>query len=420
MLILLLSFLFCCSHALRERIIIDADASAFASAGFGVDDDLALLCALGSSKLHILGITATYGNTDLSSSISDMNTILSFTQPQRKKNDSPIQVYPGADWSLRNLSHSTEAVQFMAKTLKEYPKDTITLLCLGSLTNLATLITLHPNLALKLRVIVISAGREGGFELNLFAHPEATKLVLETPIPKLVLFPSTMHNLAFSAERIAALEHKCCTQKGKAVCEILPSMKHSASWHSRLFNRLISSERPVQEGFYPFSLVTVLLLLNTSQFEQSTEIHMQMIPSDSFLEEPELKILTVLPSDFARRRVFENLVLKAGKPLDVENVFSELFAGLCSAGYNEGTAGKVRAPTLVSGVLGLRGLLVPAWCYAHFLCACCFLAKIQSEVEKSHSKALGDAPGLCWMYLCTRVCAPHNACMHDVCVNMPL
>jgi len=145
----------------RERVILDVDTAAFVRSGFGVDDDLAVIYALGAKNLHVLGITATYGNTDRDAGIENLRRLLSFTHPKLKKSDDALRIYPGADWSQRNLSQPTEATEFIVATLRKYPKDVVTLLCFGALTNLATVITLYPDVARRLRATVISAGREG-------------------------------------------------------------------------------------------------------------------------------------------------------------------------------------------------------------------------------------------------------------------
>ena len=46
----------------KYRIILDGDFSAMVENGLDLDDDFALLLALKSQKIEILGVTTTFGN----------------------------------------------------------------------------------------------------------------------------------------------------------------------------------------------------------------------------------------------------------------------------------------------------------------------------------------------------------------------
>nr|MBA2586135.1 nucleoside hydrolase [Chthoniobacterales bacterium] len=74
-----------------ENVWIDTDP-ALGSPFREVDDGYALLLALHSPELHILGISTTYGNAPLARTTVVANTIAT----RFGSDKAPIRVYPGA------------------------------------------------------------------------------------------------------------------------------------------------------------------------------------------------------------------------------------------------------------------------------------------------------------------------------------
>ena len=185
---------------MTHQIIIDTDP--------GQDDAVAILLALASPEIEILGITAVAGNVPLS--LTEVNARKICEMAGR----SDIKVYSGAIRPmLRNLVtaehvhgrtgldgpvlpdptmplQKQHAVDFIVETLMERPAGTVTLCTLGPLTNVALALVREPRIASRIKRIIAMGGGffEGGnvtptAEFNIYVDPQAARLVLESDIP---------------------------------------------------------------------------------------------------------------------------------------------------------------------------------------------------------------------------------------------
>lgn len=180
------------------------------------DDGLALALALNSPELEILGITTVAGNFSMERATSDALRMLEIARRE------DIPVYAGANmplvhektdfatkthgewWSdapppmppggfAKKKAEAQSAVDFIAKTVMAHPGE-IEILAIGPLTNIAMAIRTYPDLAPKIKQLVIMGGAvatlpDGGgnatpnAEFNFWVDPEAARMVLRSGIP---------------------------------------------------------------------------------------------------------------------------------------------------------------------------------------------------------------------------------------------
>jgi inosine-uridine nucleoside N-ribohydrolase len=176
-------------------VLIDCDP--------GQDDALALLLALGSPEVRVLGVTTVAGNQTLDKTTANALRVLELAGRE------DIPVAAGADGPLAGElvvaadAHgetgldgvdlpppSTEpvaehAVDFLAAVL-ERSEEPVTLVPLGPLTNVALLLEHNPEAAAQIERIVLMGGaiREGNqtpsAEFNIWIDPEAAARVFES------------------------------------------------------------------------------------------------------------------------------------------------------------------------------------------------------------------------------------------------
>lgn len=183
-----------------RSVIIDTDP--------GQDDALALLLALGSPEIEVLGITTVAGNVPLALTSRNARVVCELAgRPD-------ITVCAGADRPLlrplvtaehvhgktgldgADLPEPTMAlsprhgVDFIVETLMTRPSGTITLCPLGPLTNIALALMREPRIAPRIKEIVLMGGGcfEGGnmtpaAEFNIFVDPHAAKVVFASGVP---------------------------------------------------------------------------------------------------------------------------------------------------------------------------------------------------------------------------------------------
>ncbi|TCD16289.1 nucleoside hydrolase [Oricola cellulosilytica] len=206
----------------RRAIIIDTDP--------GQDDALAILLALASDELDVLGITAVAGNVPLALTEKNARKICELA------GRSVTAVYAGASRPLVRPLVTAEyvhgktgldgpdlpepvialqekgAVDFIIDTLRERASGEVTLCALGPLTNIALALIQAPDIASKIREIVLMGGGffEGGnttpvAEFNIFVDPHAAAAVYRSGVP-IIMFPlDVTHKALTTRARVTAL-----------------------------------------------------------------------------------------------------------------------------------------------------------------------------------------------------------------------
>jgi len=188
---------------MTKRVIIDTDP--------GLDDAVAILFALASSKFDVLGLTTVAGNIGLERTTFNAGSLLAAVG----RGDIPVisgaatalvranihaAVVHGND-GLGGLSlprpmspHGTDAASWMARILLAEPGGKIDILALGPLTNIAHLIERHPEASTRMGRLIVMGGAiyEPGnagpaSEFNFACDPEATARVLGSDIKTTII-----------------------------------------------------------------------------------------------------------------------------------------------------------------------------------------------------------------------------------------
>ena len=176
-------------------IILDCDP--------GHDDAIALLLALGSSELELLGVTTTYGNQTLEKTTANALRVLELAgradipvasgaaEPLEREVvvaahvhgesglDGPTLPPPSAE------PVSTDAVAWIADAIGRSPSP-VTLIPTGPLTNIAAYLQAHGTAGIDRIVLMGGAIAEGNMtpaaEFNIWADPEAAQIVFDAEL----------------------------------------------------------------------------------------------------------------------------------------------------------------------------------------------------------------------------------------------
>jgi len=220
-----------------RKIIIDTDP--------GQDDAVAILLALGSPELEVLGITAVAGNVPLALTQKNCRIICELAgRPD-------IPVYSGAIRPLvrelvtaenvhgktglngPELSDPTMplqaqyAVDFIVETFMSEPENTVTLCVLGPLTNIALAMIREPKIIPRIAEIVLMGGGcfEGGnvtpaAEFNIYVDPHAAKTVFNAGVP-ITMFPLDVTHKALTTRKRVEEFRSMGTNVGIVTAELL-------------------------------------------------------------------------------------------------------------------------------------------------------------------------------------------------------
>ncbi len=181
-----------------KPVILDVDP--------GHDDAVALMMTCGSPDLDLLAVTTVAGNVPLEKTTRNALRVLSLV------GHTHVPVAAGAPEPLRRPLRTAEdihgesgldgpeipeagfeadergAVELIADTLRGSPEP-VTLVPVGPLTNVATLLREHPELREKIAHVSLMGGSMGlgnttpAAEFNIFVDPEAAREVFDSGLP---------------------------------------------------------------------------------------------------------------------------------------------------------------------------------------------------------------------------------------------
>jgi inosine-uridine nucleoside N-ribohydrolase len=221
----------------RRKIIIDTDP--------GQDDAVAIMLALASEELDVLGVCAVAGNVPLPLTQVNVRKVCELAgKPQTR-------VFAGASRPLvRDLVtaealhgrtgldgpvlaeptmplQKQHAVDFIIETLVSEPAGTVTLCTLGPLTNLALALNRAPDIASRIERIVMMGGgyfEQGNTtpsaEFNIYVDPHAADVVFRSGTPITMIPLDVTHQALTTAKRIAAIR-ALNTAVGEATAQML-------------------------------------------------------------------------------------------------------------------------------------------------------------------------------------------------------
>ncbi len=221
----------------KRKIIIDTDP--------GQDDAVAILLALASPEIEVLGITAVAGNVPLALTQTNARKVCELA------GRTDVRVFAGADRPTKRQLVTAEyvhgktgldgpvlpepqmkledqhAVDFIVETLMAEEPGTVTLCPLGPLTNVALALEKEPAIAGRIQQIVLMGGGyfEGGnttpaAEFNIYVDPHAADTVFRSGVPITVMPLDVTHKVLTKATRVAAFRDMG-NKVGQAISEML-------------------------------------------------------------------------------------------------------------------------------------------------------------------------------------------------------
>ena len=217
------------------KILLDCDP--------GHDDAIALLLALASPELELLGVTTVAGNQTLDKTTANAIRVLEFVG----RGDVPVAA--GADRPLVRPQYvasyvhgetgldgpdlpaaqaeplDRHAVDFLADQVRAHDGG-VTLVPTGPLTNVALLLALHPDARPERIVLMGGAIAEGNVtpaaEFNIWADPEAAARVFAGGIDVTMVGLDVTHKALFTSAHVGRLAGRV----GRMVAELLEFYGH--------------------------------------------------------------------------------------------------------------------------------------------------------------------------------------------------
>ena len=205
-----------------RKIIIDTDP--------GQDDAAAIMLALASPELDVLGITAVAGNVPLALTArnarivtdlcgrTDIPVFAGCAAPLKRKLVTAEHVHgktglDGIDlFEPQTPLQERHAVDFIIDTVRREPAGSVTLCPLGPLTNIATAFERAPDIRERVQEIVLMGGgyfEQGNItpaaEFNIYVDPEAAGIVFRSGVPITMMPLDVTHKVLTTAVRCQRL-----------------------------------------------------------------------------------------------------------------------------------------------------------------------------------------------------------------------
>lgn len=203
-----------------HKVIIDADP--------GVDDAAAILMALASPEIDVLGLSIVAGNVSLKDTVTNACKLVALS------GRCDVPVYAGADGPLVReqvygkyarigafddalvkagsvVPASEHAVQFILRSARAaaVAGEPVTICAMGPLTNVALALIQHPDVARGVRQIVAMGGaftalghRTPWAEFNVYADPHAAEIVFQSGVPIVLMPLDVTFQALFTAEHV--------------------------------------------------------------------------------------------------------------------------------------------------------------------------------------------------------------------------
>ncbi len=222
----------------RHQVIIDTDP--------GIDDAVAILLALAApEELGILGIVTVAGNLPLAQTEGNARRVCELAgrieipvyagcgRPILRPLTTAERIHDETSRDRLLLPEPTMPLRIEASRSAE--AGTITLCALGPLTNIAMALVKAPEIAGRIRELVVMGG--AGFELgnvtpaaefNIHVDPHAAAIVIDSGMPITMIPLDVTHQVLSRPPRIAALRalgNRC----GPAVATLLTTFEENRS-----------------------------------------------------------------------------------------------------------------------------------------------------------------------------------------------
>jgi purine nucleosidase len=228
----------------RPRVLIDTDP--------GIDDAVAILLALASPEIDVVGITAVAGNVPLDKTALNARRIVSIAgrhnvpvaagcaEPlsEAVAEDSVVHGHDGLGdltWDEPDVAlDPRHGVELIADLIHEGP---LTIVAIGPLTNLAVLLQRYPDIDKGVEHLVIMGGAsfQGNVtpaaEFNIWADPEAARQVFAAEW-RITLMPLDLTHQAFLNDADLDYFTSLGTDVGRRVARMLEPY---AQFHERWY-----------------------------------------------------------------------------------------------------------------------------------------------------------------------------------------
>ena len=219
-----------------KKVILDVDP--------GIDDAMAICMALSDPQLEVVAITAVGGNVPPHTATRNVQVVLDQLDPSRwprvgvasmPENGLPvdgrhlfgIDGLGGVEFDVAELRNPHPAEKIICDQVRAAP-ESVTIVALGPLTNIARAFQRDPELPFLVGRIVMMGGTvtapgniTAAAEFNIFCDPESARAVFRSPSTKTLIPLDVTNRVVLTYDLLQQLPDES-TRVGKFLRQILP------------------------------------------------------------------------------------------------------------------------------------------------------------------------------------------------------
>lgn len=291
------------------KVLFDCD-NTMGLANKDVDDGLTFMYLVGSKTIDLLGVTNTFGN----SNIEDV-----FMATTKLFKDLQITNIPLKKGAAENSDRRSDASAFLVDMVNKYPNE-ITILATGSLTNLYGAYLLDRNFYKKVKEIVLMGGVTEPLiingktlnELNFSVDSEASHNVLHSSAKVTTMTGHICLQAEFKKEEYRRL------MDSKDIPSYVYIKEHSYAWFE-YFRELFHTE-----GFFNWDIVSAVYITNPELFTDNLQSIVSTVEDlkTGYLkiaEKNEQGTMINIPKEIDDIAQFNEIIFEAWKNVSIKN-----------------------------------------------------------------------------------------------------
>ena len=244
----------------KTRLLIDTDVALgvwHEGRPRDIDDGFAIIEAINSEEIDLIGITCVFGNGPL-------NEVGDVAQELVRLKASAVPVVRGADRAMQTETPTNPAVEFLATQLRKGPA---TIAAIGPLTNIGLLVKHHPDTLENIQELILVAGRTPGNQFhigdvgpvqdfNFEQDPYAVEILMGSTIPCVFMGFELTCQVEVTEQDLETI-----AERGNPTAQYF--YDNSLAWC-----RHWTKTFPSDGGFHPWDSAAIAWILNRDWFVQ--------------------------------------------------------------------------------------------------------------------------------------------------------
>lgn len=287
-----------------------------------IDDGFAIVEALNSPDINLVGITTVFGNGPHDEVFRVANELVALKGSNTPVHPGAVTALPDPNQGQAGLPPTNAAVEFLAEQLLRKP---MAVAAIGPLTNIGLLAHYHPNAAANITQLIIIAGRSPGREFFIGDTGPVQDFNFENDVRATELALSTCPNVVLAGfeltSEVSVTRADLQTIKAVGTATAQYFYDNSLAWHDHWVTTF-----PTDPGFHPWDSAAISWLKHPEFFraeQRGCQVHRQ--PAEDGTEDDDKALLICSPDLDGPQHTYLYGFAEGGSKAFVQDVVSTVY-----------------------------------------------------------------------------------------------